>query len=142
MARTKQKQKSPPKRFGKAAKSPSKAAGKSVPHGYEIKRPHRYRPGTVALREIRKFQRTTDMLIPKLPFARLTREISNEMSPEPFRWTAEALLALQEASEDFIVHLLEDTNLCAIHAKRVTIMPKDLQLARRIRGPILGVASS
>ncbi|KFM26538.1 Histone H3-like centromeric protein cse-4 [Auxenochlorella protothecoides] len=82
------------------------------------------------------------MLIPKLPFARLTREISNEMSPEPFRWTAEALLALQEASEDFIVHLLEDTNLCAIHAKRVTIMPKDLQLARRIRGPILGVASS
>ena len=69
------------------------------------------------------------------------REITNGVAPEPFRWTAEALLALQEATEDFIVHLFEDTNLCAIHAKRVTIMPKDLQLARRIRGPIYGVSS-
>jgi histone H3 len=69
------------------------------------------------------------------------REITNGVAPEPFRWTAEALLALQEATEDFIVHLFEDTNLCAIHARRVTIMPKDLQLARRIRGPIYGVSS-
>lgn len=57
------------------------------------------------------------------------------------RWTAEALLALQESAEDFLVHLFEDCNLCAIHAKRVTIMPKDMQLARRIRGPIYGVSS-
>lgn len=105
------------------------------------RKPHRYRPGTVALREIRKYQRSTELLIRKLPFARLCREITNNLAPEPFRWTAEALLALQEATEDFLVHLLEDTNLCAIHAKRVTIMPKDLQLARRIRGPIAGVAS-
>ena len=69
------------------------------------------------------------------------REISNELSPEPLRYTAESLLALQEATEDFLVHLFEDCNLCAIHAKRVTIMPKDLQLARRIRGPIYGVAA-
>jgi histone H3 len=106
-----------------------------------VSRPHRYRPGTVALREIRKYQRSTELLIRKLPFARLAREITNAVAPEPFRWTAEGLLALQEATEDFIVHLLEDCNLCAIHAKRVTIMPKDMQLARRIRGPIYGVAS-
>lgn len=69
------------------------------------------------------------------------REISNEVSPEPFRYTAESLLAIQEATEDFLVHLFEDCNLCAIHAKRVTIMPKDLQLARRIRGPVYGVSA-
>ena len=108
---------------------------------YIAVRPHRYRPGTVALREIRRYQRSTELLIRKLPFARLTREITNNVAPEPFRWTAEGLLALQEATEDFIVHLLEDCNLCAIHAKRVTIMPKDMQLARRIRGPVAGVAS-
>eukprot|EP00879_Flechtneria_rotunda_P018692 GHRR01019615.1.p3 GENE.GHRR01019615.1~~GHRR01019615.1.p3 ORF type:complete len:117 (+),score=36.58 GHRR01019615.1:416-766(+) len=102
---------------------------------------HRYRPGTRALQEIRKYQKSTELLIRKLPFARVVREIGNQVAPEPFRWTAEALLALQEATEDFIVHLFEDCNLCAIHAKRVTIMPKDLQLARRIRGPVYGVAS-
>ncbi|GFR45913.1 hypothetical protein Agub_g7370 [Astrephomene gubernaculifera] len=101
----------------------------------------RYRPGTVALREIRKYQKSTGLLIRKLPFSRLVRELSNGMLREPFRWTAEALLALQEASEDMLIHLLEDCNLCAIHAKRVTIMPKDMQLARRIRGPIYGISS-
>ncbi|EIE22833.1 histone-fold-containing protein [Coccomyxa subellipsoidea C-169] len=106
-----------------------------------VTRTHRFRPGTVALREIRKYQRSTELLIRKLPFARLCREITNIFAPEPFRWTAEALLAMQEATEDFMVHLLEDCNLCAIHAKRVTIMPKDLQLARRIRGPLAGVSS-
>ncbi|ABO94196.1 predicted protein [Ostreococcus lucimarinus CCE9901] len=105
------------------------------------KKKRRYRPGTLALKEIRRFQKTTDLLIRKMPFARLVREISNELSPEPLRYTAESLLALQEATEDFLVHLFEDCNLCAIHAKRVTIMPKDLQLARRIRGPIYGVAA-
>merc|ERR1711879_957834 len=99
----------------------------------------RYKPGTVALREIRKYQNSTDLLLRKLPFARLVREISNDFTQGTFRWTAEGMLALQEAAEDFMVHLFEDCNLCAIHAKRVTIMPKDLQLARRIRGPVLGV---
>ena len=103
------------------------------------KKTYRHRQGTVALREIRKYQRSTELLIRKVPFARLVREIADNVAPEPFRWTAGGLLALQEATEDFIVHLLEDCNLCAIHAKRVTIMPKDMQLARRIRGPIAGV---
>ena len=84
--------------------------------------------------EIRKYQKTTDLLLRKLPFARLVREIGNTVSVEPYRWTAEALLALQEASEAFMVGLFEDCNLCAIHAKRVTIMPKDMRLARLLRG--------
>jgi len=97
--------------------------------------PKRHRPGTVALKEIRKFQRSTDLLLRKLPFARLVKEITEECSPfGNLRWQAVAILALQEASEAFLVHLFEDTNLCAIHAKRVTIMVRDMALARRIRG--------
>ena len=111
----------------------SKAARKSMPATGGIKKPHRYRPGTVALREIRKFQKSTELLIRKLPFQRLVREISNDFKAD-LRFHSQALLALQEAAEAYLVGLFEDTNLCAIHAKRVTIMPKDLQLARRIRG--------
>ncbi|KAG7675110.1 hypothetical protein KSW81_002613 [Nannochloris sp. 'desiccata'] len=127
--------------FSMQTSSSKKVKGPPVQAPAAQRKPHRYRPGTVALREIRRYQRSTELLIRKLPFARLTREITNNVAPEPFRWTAEGLLALQEATEDFIVHLLEDCNLCAIHAKRVTIMPKDMQLARRIRGPVAGVAS-
>jgi histone H3 len=97
------------------------------------KKPHRYRPGTVALREIRKYQRSSDLLIRKLPFQRLVREIAQQFKGD-WRFQSTAILALQEASEAYLVTLFEDTNLCAIHAKRVTIMPKDMQLARRIRG--------
>ena len=95
--------------------------------------PHRYRPGTVALREIRKYQKSTELLIRKLPFQRLVREIAQDFKTD-LRFQSSAILALQEASEAYLVGLFEDTNLCAIHAKRVTIMPKDVQLARRIRG--------
>ncbi|CAG9996649.1 unnamed protein product [Clonostachys byssicola] len=96
----------------------------------------RYRPGTVALREIRKFQSSTKLLVQKLPFARLCREIGLQYRPagKDFRWQSQALQALQEAAEAYMVYLFEDANLCAIHAKRVTVMKKDIQLARRIRG--------
>ena len=87
----------------------------------------------MALREIRKYQKTTELLIRKLPFQRLCREISQDFKTE-LRFQSSALLALQEAAEAYVVGLFEDTNLCAIHAKRVTIMPKDIQLARRLRG--------
>jgi histone H3 len=93
----------------------------------------RYRPGTVALREIRRYQKSTDLLIARLPFQRLVRQIAQEFMLD-VRFQSTALIALQEAAEAYIVGLFEDTNLCAIHAKRVTIMPKDIQLARRIRG--------
>jgi histone H3 len=89
----------------------------------------------VALREIRRFQKSTELLIRKLPFQRLVREIVQDLSNgTEFRFQSAALGALQEASEAYLVGLFEDTNRCAIHAKRVTIMPKDIQLARRIRG--------
>jgi histone H3 len=87
----------------------------------------------VALREIRKYQKSTDLLIRKLPFQRLVREIAQTMKDD-VRFQSAAVLALQEAAESFMVQMFEDSNLCAIHAKRVTIQPKDLQLARRIRG--------
>lgn len=99
------------------------------------KKPHRFRPGTVALREIRRYQKSTDLLIRKLPFQRLVREISQEFKSD-LRFQASAIVALQEASESYLIGLFEDTNLCAIHAKRVTVMPKDMQLARRIRGDL------
>ncbi|KAJ2829661.1 centromeric DNA-binding histone H3-like protein cse4 [Coemansia erecta] len=98
--------------------------------------------GIKALREIRMYQKSTDTLIAKLPFARVVREIAQDYvsdythsgTPTGLRWQSSAILALQEASEAFLVHLFEDANLCALHAKRVTIMQRDIQLARRIRG--------
>ena len=106
---------------------------KSAPATGGVKKPHRYRPGTVALREIKKFQKSTDLLMRKLPFARLVKEISDSFGKK-YRWSEEAILALQNALEHYLVGVNEDANLCAIHAKRVTIMPKDIQLARRVRG--------
>ncbi|XP_006399534.2 histone H3-like centromeric protein CSE4 [Eutrema salsugineum] len=111
----------------------TKAARKSAPATGGVKKPHRFRPGTVALREIRKYQKSTELLIRKLPFQRLVREIAQDFKTD-LRFQSSAVAALQEAAEAYLVGLFEDTNLCAIHAKRVTIMPKDIQLARRIRG--------
>ena len=110
----------------------TKAARKCAPATGDIKKPHRYRPGTVALREIRRYQKCTDLLIRKLPFQRLVRELIQDVRGD-LRFQSTALLAAQEASEAYLVGLFEDTNLCAIHAKRVTIMPKDIQLSRQIR---------
>lgn len=111
----------------------TKAARKAAPATGGVKKPHRFRPGTVALREIRKYQKSTDLLIRKLPFQRLVREIAQDFKSD-LRFQGTALVALQEATEAYLVSLFEDTNLCAIHAKRVTIIPKDIQLSRRLRG--------
>jgi len=134
MARTKQ-----TARKSTGGKAPRKqlstqAARKTAPSYCRAPgRPRRFRPGTVALREIRKYQKSTELLIRRAPFQRLVREICNDIKTG-LRFQCSALLALQEASEAYLVGLFEDTNLCAVHAKRVTIMPRDVQLARRIRG--------
>ena len=94
---------------------------------------HRYRPGTVALREIRRYQKSTELLIRKAPFQRLVRELAQNYKAD-LRFQSSAVAALQEACEAYLTGMFEDTNLCAIHAKRVTIFPKDMQLALRIRG--------
>ena len=96
-------------------------------------KPHRYRAGTAALQDIRHFQKTTALLIRKLPFQRLVREIAQDFKTD-LRFQSAAILCLQEAAEAYLVRLFDDANLCAIHARRVTIMPKDILLARRIRG--------
>lgn len=98
-----------------------------------VKKPHRFRPGTVALREIRRYQKSTELLIRKLPFQRVVREVAQDYKSE-LRFQASAVLALQEAAEAYLIGLFENTNLAAIHAKRVTIMPKDMCLARRMSG--------
>ena len=108
-------------------------AQKSTPSAGGVKKPHRYRPGTVALWEIRCYQKSTELLIRKLSFQRLVREIAQDIKTD-LRFQLSAIMALQEASEAYLVGLFEDTNLCAIHAKWVTIMPRDIQLARHIRG--------
>ncbi|KAF7459350.1 centromere protein A [Cryptosporidium felis] len=99
-------------------------------------RKYRRRPGTVALREIRKYQASTDLLIAKLPFARVVREVTLKFVPhgEMWRWNAEALHAIQCAAEAFLQGLFEDAYLCTLHSKRVTLLPRDIRLARQLRG--------
>ncbi|XP_055275906.1 histone H3.3A-like [Moschus berezovskii] len=135
MARTKQT--APKSTGGKAPHKQlsTKAARKSACFTGGVKKPHRYRPRTVALPEIRRYQKSTELLIWKLPFQRLVREIAQDFKTYlRFQSAAIAIGALQKASEAYLVGLYEDTNLCAIHAKRVTIMHKDIQLALRIWG--------
>ncbi|CAB1452753.1 unnamed protein product [Pleuronectes platessa] len=108
----------------------TEAACKSAPATGGVKKPHRYRPVAVALREIRHYQNSTELLICKLPFQRLVREIATAFNT----FQSSAVMALQKASEAYLVGLFEDSNQCAIHTKRVTIMPQDIQLASRIRG--------
>lgn len=127
------------KTAGKTAQQPiSVVQAKPVENSSNKKRRRRRRrrPGSKALREIRKYQRSTQLLLRKKPFARLVREIQVKYNREDMRWTAKALEALQHAAEDYLVKLFEETNMCGIHARRVTIMVKDMQLTRRIRGPL------
>ncbi|BGP41266.1 histone H3.1 [Rhodotorula kratochvilovae] len=134
---TRQKQKAPQHKSavkGPAAAKSRKSLKAPVKSSGSLKK-RRWRPGTVALREIRRYQKSTDLLLRKLPFQRLVREIAEACSAG-LRWQASALLALQEATEDYVTDLFGDANLCAIHAKRVTVQPKDMLLARRLRGAI------
>ena len=116
------------KKSAKVAKKASSGAAKSG-----VKRAHRFRPGTVALREIRRYQRGTELLLKKAPFQRLVREVASALK-EGLRFQSSAVAAIQEATESYVISLLADTNLCAIHTRRVTIMPRDVHLARRLRG--------
>jgi histone H3 len=110
----------------------TKAVRKDAPGQGGVRKPHRFRPGTVALREIRKYQRSSDLLLRKHPFHLTVRELAQNINSE-VRFQATALAALQEAVENYMVGLFADGNLAAIHARRVTLMPKDVQLALRIR---------
>ena len=121
----------PARKLRKSVQSTNKAGQKKQPSTGGIKKPRHYRPSTVALHEIRRYQKMAELLIRKLPFARLVQEVAQDFKTGlHFQW--EAIAALQEASEAYLMGLLEDTNLCAIQVKRVTIMPKDIQLAHHI----------
>lgn len=133
MARTKQTARKSTGGKGPRLSLATKAARKQAPIAGGVKKPHRYRPGTVALREIRKLQKTTNLLIPRRPFQRLVKEVAQDYKTD-LRFQSEAIECLREAAEAYLVGLFEDANLLAIHCKRVTIMRQDIQLARRIRG--------
>ena len=126
MARTKQ-------TVSKSSKSIAKKAKKATSGAAGAKRTIRFRPGTVALRQIKKLQKGTDLLCQKAPFQRLVRAVAAQQKAG-LRFAATALAALQESTESYIISLLADANLCSLHAKRVTAMPSDLNLARRLRG--------
>ncbi|CAD8067883.1 unnamed protein product [Paramecium sonneborni] len=121
MARTKE---------GKAISK--KSIAKKGEEQMKSKKSKRYRPGTIALKEIRKYQDSSNLLIRKLPFQRLVRELAG-FSEKEMRFQSSAILALQEATEAFIVNMLEDSVICAHHARRITVMQRDINLARRIR---------
>jgi histone H3 len=110
----------------------SKAKKKTAPAEGGVKK-FKFHPGTVALREIKRYQKAVNNLLPRAPFQRLVRNICSAIDPD-LRFQSQALLAVQEAAEAYLVGLFEDSNECAIHAKRKTVMKKDLDLARRIRG--------
>ena len=116
----------------KSAKSKGKIS--KIAKVQQKPKPHRFRPGTVALREIRKYQKTTNLQLRKLPFQRLVREIAQEFKND-LRFQATAIEALQEAAEAFLTAHFEDSYQCTLHAKRVTLQPKDMSLAGRIKGP-------
>jgi histone H3 len=118
---------------GSTVKSGDKAIKKTAPAEGGMKKKMRWRPGTVALREIKRYQKNTDLLLAKAPFQRFIRSICDGIDGQ-LRFQSQALLALQEAAESYLTGLFEDANLCAIHANRVTVMKKDIDLARRIRG--------
>ena len=135
MARTKRP--NPTRTSGRSA-----AVGQKVPRAVALKRaptpnarPYGFHPGTRARMEIRKLQRTTNLQIKRRPFERLVREISQDYMSTP-RFQPKAVDALHSAAEDYITKLLEDANLLANHAKRVTLYHTDIRLARRIRGEI------
>ena len=136
MARTKQ-----TARKSSGGKCPRKKLATRHAYKYRtggIKKPTRYRPGTVALRQIRKYQKTTELLIQKIPFQRLVREVVQDMFPHvTLRMQSTALLALQEASEAYLVNLFEDSLLACVHAGRVTLQVRDMKLAQRLRGETL-----
>ncbi|RMX87889.1 hypothetical protein D0869_02034 [Hortaea werneckii] len=120
-----------------SGKAPRKTVLRSGPNPSlrksKAKKPRRYKPETAALREIRRYQKSTELLIRKLPFQRVVREIAGGIRVD-LRFQISAINALQEAVEAHLTWLFADTNECAIHAKRVTIQRKDMQLARRLRG--------
>lgn len=118
--------KAPSKAPKKTIRKVPKAKGGDVHVSIKQTRP-RFRPGTVALRDIRKYQRSTELILRRLPFQRLVRHCVQEWKSDA-RFQAAALLALQEAAETYIVKLYEDMNQLAVHAKRVTILEKDFYL--------------
>jgi histone H3 len=131
MARTKQTSRKSTGGKARHNQLATKAARKSTQAAGGVKNPHHYHPGNVALREICRYQKSTDLLICNIPFQRLVREIAQDFMTDS-RFQGSAVLTLREAAEAYLLGLFKDTNMCDIHVNCVTITPKDIQRARCI----------
>ena len=139
MARTKlQAAKKNIKGLQKPAKNASQGAKKTATQDAGEHHKRRTRPGAKALREIKMYQRSTNTLIPRAPIQRIIKEITAKYKPDA-RYSYGAIEAVHQCVDAYMVGLFEDTGLCAIHARRKTIMTRDMRLARRIRGEILNL---
>ena len=121
----------------KSMKSPAKSPAKKVPRPAKlavegVAKKRRFRPGTVALREIRHYQKTTEPVLRKAPFQRLVREIAQSYKAD-LRFQGDALAALQEASEAYLVQKFGDAHLIALHSKRVTLQARDMKLLQSLQ---------
>jgi histone H3/H4 len=124
----------------KASENPVKKIKKTIQKDTtQVKKSHRFHPGTVALRDIRKYQKSQKLLMARLPFGRLVRKVAQEYANEnhlnmpKIQFQYNALVGLQEATEDFAVKLFEAANTTALHANRITVQTKDLKLAQKLR---------
>jgi histone H3 len=131
-SRRKHKRKGIPRRRSPCSRKGRKATRTARSMTGGVMKPHRYRPGTVALREIRRYQRSTEPLIPRASFGRLVRDIASPLFPFPPRMQHAAIDALRTATEDYLVRFFQETNLVALHCKRVTILPRDMRLVARM----------
>lgn len=113
----------------KGGKSKSKKTSKSRGE----KKTRHFKPGTVALREVKRYQKTSGFLIASLPFERLVREVAQDFKAD-LRFSRSAVALIQLITEHYLVGILEESVLVAISAKRVSVQPKDVHLVRRIRG--------
>jgi histone H3 len=116
-----------------AGSQPAPKLKKSTQLTPAFNRKTKFRPGEKALREIRFYQKNTNLLIRKAPFARFIRDVAEDLVPGT-KFSMVALEAIQEMTERYVVSMYEDSNWCALHAKRVTVFKRDMVLARRLRG--------
>lgn len=105
----------------------------STTYESEVKKRKRRKPGQVAIKQIAFYQKTANLLLPKLSFQRIVREIVQSVTPDEYKWSPNALEALQTSTEAYLTAVFEDTNKAAIHGKRVTIRPEDMHFIRDIR---------
>ncbi|OAX78151.1 hypothetical protein ACJ72_07543 [Emergomyces africanus] len=126
-----------PKNLAAKARHDAKTPAGKEPAQTKSHKSHHYKPGTVALHEIHCYQKSTELLILKLLFQCVVREIAHDFKKD-ICFEKSTLLVLQKAVESYMINNFEMINLCAIHAQRVTIQKKNMRLVRRLHEMMIG----